>query len=198
MRVDPSVVEAPNEEAAADPARTKLDAVKHKGLRYAGVSVFNVIFGQVLLLIFLRLLSASASDVSKLVRFERAAEANSLAAIISAVPAYYLSRIYVWGKRGKSEMRREVLPFWVFVAIGWALSTLFAGITALLLDAPLEAGPLNPAKLAPNVAVIVSYGVLWVLRFFWMDKAFHLDHHHPHGPLDVLLDEDEPVEPDEG
>jgi hypothetical protein len=26
-----------------------------------------------------------------------------------------------------------------------------------------------------------------------MDKAFHLDHHHTHGPLDVLLDEDEPV-----
>jgi hypothetical protein len=30
-----------------------------------------------------------------------------------------------------------------------------------------------------------------------MDKAFHLDHHHAHGPLDVLLDEDEPVEDDD-
>jgi hypothetical protein len=27
-----------------------------------------------------------------------------------------------------------------------------------------------------------------------MDNAFHLDHHHAHGPLDVLLDEDEPVD----
>ena len=30
---------------------------------------------------------------------------------------------------------------------------------------------------ALNVAQMTAFGILWVIRFFWMDKAFHLDHH---------------------
>ena len=171
--------------AAADTSflQNALVAIKGKGLKYSMVSVFNVIFGQTLLTIFLHI------GVNK-------AEANAAAVIISAIPAYYMSRAWVWGKRGKSELKREVLPFWIFVFIGLLLSTVGVGLVAHFYAAPKDASFFAPAKLAANVASLLAFGVLWVIRFFWMDKAFHLDHHHAHGPVDVLLDEDEPVEAD--
>jgi putative flippase GtrA len=173
----------------------KKTAVKEKGLKYAGVSVFNVVSGIGLMNIFYRLLSASDQALPELQRTMRGGTANTLAVLISSVPAYYLSRSYVWGKRGRSELRREVLPFWIFVFVGLLLSTFMVSGVAHFVAAPREAGFFHPAKLAPIVAYLVAFGVLWVIRFFWMDKAFHLDTHHSHGPLDVVLDEDEPAEP---
>jgi putative flippase GtrA len=171
-----------------------MGAIRQKGLKYAGVSVVNLVLGVGLLNIFYRLFSASDEALPELSRALRGASANTLAVVISAVPAYYLSRAYVWGKRGKSELRREVLPFWIFALVGLVLSTVGVSSVAHFFSAPKNASFFHPAKLAPTVAQIGAFGVLWVIRFFWMDKAFHLDHHHAHGPLDVLLDEDEPVE----
>jgi putative flippase GtrA len=173
-----------------------MGAIRNKGLKYAGVSLVNVVMGNTLLIIFYRMLSASDEAIPEMNRLIRGSTANTLAVVISAVPAYYLSRAYVWGKRGKSELKREVLPFWIFVFIGLLLSTVGVGLVAHFYAAPKDASFFAPAKLAANVASLLAFGVLWVIRFFWMDKAFHLDHHHAHGPVDVLLDEDEPVEAD--
>src|SRR5215212_8241359 len=91
--------------SAPPPASTKgsaMDAIKDKGLKYSMVSIFNVAFGQTLLFLF--------------VHFDmRPAPANVLAVVVSAIPAYYMSRAWIWGKRGKSELKREVLPFCIFV-----------------------------------------------------------------------------------
>ncbi len=154
-----------------------LVAIKGKGLKYSMVSVFNVIFGQTLLTVFLHI------GVNK-------AEANAAAVIISAVPAYYMSRAWVWGKRGKSELRREVLPFWIFVGIGLVLSTVMvAGIADIWLNVKGTEMP----NIYTNLINIGAFGLLWVIRFFWMDKAFHLEHDHGFG-LDVLLDPSEPLD----
>jgi putative flippase GtrA len=191
VTVDSSLAPSARDETFMENA---IDAIRNKGLKYAGVSVFNVILGQALLIVFYRVLSASDEALPEISRVLRGASANTLAVCISAVPAYYLSRTYVWGKRGRSELLREILPFWVFVLVGLLLSTGGVALVAHFLAAPRSAGFFHPAKLAANVASMTAFGVLWVIRFFWMDKAFHLDHHHAHGPLDVLLDEDEPVE----
>jgi len=166
----------------------KIDAIKRNGLKYMGVTVFNLIFGQTLIIIFSHLLLDNDASVNDANHIFKAALVNTLSVFISAVPAYYMSRAWVWGKRGKSELRREVLPFWIFVIVGWLITTVAVSVIAAKYpDAP---------KFAINIASLFGFGVLWVLRFFWMDKAFHLDHHHAHGPMDVLLDEDELVEPD--
>src|SRR4051794_20585364 len=175
-----------------------MGAIRNKGAKYAGVSLVNLVLGNTLLIIFYRLFSASDEAIPEMGRLIRGSTANTLAVVISAVPAYYLSRAYVWGKRGKSELKREVLPFWIFVFIGLLLSTVGVRLVAHFTAPPRDAGFLAPAKLAANVASLLAFGVLWVIRFFWMDKAFHLDHHHPPGPVDVLLDEDEPVEGEPG
>ena len=43
---------------------------------------------------------------------------------ISTVPTYYLSRAWVWQKRGKSSIYAEIIPFWVMTFLGLLLSTL--------------------------------------------------------------------------
>jgi putative flippase GtrA len=156
-----------------------ITAIKGKGLKYSMVSVVNVVVGQGLLLVFVH-----AGVTAWL--------ANAVAVIISAIPAYYMSRAWVWGKRGKSELKREILPFWIFVGIGLFLSTGFVAIAAVIWPVPPDAGFFNLHKLIPNIVSILAFGVLWVIRFFWMDSAFHLEHDHGFG-LDVLLDPNEPV-----
>lgn len=152
--------------AEAPSSGKALDAVKAKGLKYSAVSVFNVLFGQGLLFILVH------RDIEPF-------KANMLGVCISAVPAYYLSRAWVWGKKGKSDLRTEVIPFWIFVAIGLAMSTGSVWLASTYFPAPADAGLLNIRKLLPNAANMFAFGILWVIRFFWMDKAFQPEH-HPH------------------
>jgi len=138
-----------------------LASVKEKGLKYLGVSVINVVVGQTLLLTFHAILGWPQ------------AAANALAVLISAFPAYYLSRKWVWGKSGKSHFKKEVLPFWIFVFIGLVFSTAMVALGAHLTDTT-GAGQ-NLAlweKLLPNILNALSFFILWIIRFFLMEKLF--------------------------
>ena len=44
------------------------------------------------------------------------------------MPAYYLNRAWVWGKRGKSHLTKEVVPFWAFAFSGLVLSTIIVAL----------------------------------------------------------------------
>ena len=142
------------------PVHNAVEKIKAKGLKYSAVSVVNVVVGQGLLIFFHAILGLGATT------------SNVLAVCISAVPAYYLSRRFVWGKTGKSHFRKEVLPFWIFVIIGLVFSTLTVTVAAHLYP---------DSKLLPNIVNMASFGILWVARFFLMDKLFH---RHP-APIEV-------------
>ncbi|MEI7593424.1 MAG: GtrA family protein [Actinomycetes bacterium] len=138
-----------------------IESIKGKGARYSAVSVVNVIIGQGLLLV----LHSWFHWPSAL--------ANACSVLISAFPAYYLSRRWVWGKSGKSHFKKEVLPFWIFVAIGFVFSTLMVALTAYLTGTTGEATDLSTIqKLLPNLVNMASFGLLWVVRFFLMEKLF--------------------------
>src|SRR5262249_40487347 len=49
--------------------------------------------------------------------------ANIWAVCISAIPSYILNRTWAWGKRGKSHLWKEVVPFWALALLGLAFST---------------------------------------------------------------------------
>ncbi|MCC5953251.1 MAG: GtrA family protein [Acidimicrobiia bacterium] len=146
---------------------TAFGKVRLHGLRYSAVSVVNVIIGQSLLFLFLNVAHIGA------------ATSNVLAVCLSAVPAYYLSRAWVWGKRGKSHLTKEVLPFWGFALAGLLLSTAAVFVTSRLLD--ITPGEVEGwRRLVPNVANIGAFGVLWVVKFFVLDSMiFGPGSHHP-------------------
>ena len=138
-------------------------SVKEKGPKYMAVSVVNVIVGQGLLLLFHAVLHWNQ------------ALANALAVCISAVPAYYLSRAWVWGRTGKSHFKTEVLPFWIFVGIGLVFSTAMVALVSHLTGAAsTPASQLTLAeKLLPNLVNAASFFLLWIVRFFLFEKHVH-------------------------
>lgn len=122
-----------------------------KGLKYLAVSAFNVVLGQALLLGFQTVGGFSPTA------------ANMLAVVISAVPGYILSRYWVWGRSGKNQWLTEVAPFWGLGLLGFVLSTLAIQVVTNLYDG-------DPPPLLVNFTNLVAFGVIWVAKFFILDR----------------------------
>jgi putative flippase GtrA len=152
-------------------AHSKTEAGK-RAIRYSATSVICVGITQVLILIFYRLLKWSE------------VESNLAATMITSVPAFALNKYWVWGKRGKAHMRREVLPFWAFTVAGWILST---GAVFLARDVG------NPHSALRTITVmfasIFGFGVLWVLKYIFLDKIMFGPEHHTPYDEDIEIEE---------
>lgn len=93
--------------------------------------------------------------------------------VVAAVPAYFLHRSWVWGKRGRSHLVREVLPFWVMVVLGIGVSTLGAMGVRHLVNQHDWSHLVDTALV--SFANIVSFAVFWVLKIFLFNRIFRVD-----------------------
>lgn len=138
----------------------------HKFFKYSMTSVVGVVMGQSLIFLFASILDWSWGW------------ANVTAVAISTLPTYYISRAWVWRKRGKSSLYAEVVPFWVMTFLGLLLST----IAVVFLE---RRYPDN--KILANVGNVMGFGVLWLAKFFILDRIlFKVTHEHPEGPAPFL------------
>lgn len=119
-----------------------------KLLRYSAASVVGVVVGQSCLYVFYEGVGLPG------------VVANLLAVAISSVPAYLINRYWVWRKRGRNSVRREIVPFWGMALAGLVLSTLFIAVVD-------ERTDWAPAIQAANLA---GFGVLWIAKFFILDR----------------------------
>jgi len=145
-----------------------------RAIRYVCTSGFGVVSTQILLFLFLHVIGW------------RPVPSNFVAVSLIAIPAFLLNKYWVWGKRGKAHMRREVLPFWIFTVAGWILSTV-----AVVLVVRLTKDGANPDgnKYAVQGANIAGFGILWVLKYVFLDKImFGTDHHTPYDE-DIEIEE---------
>jgi len=119
-----------------------------KLLRYCGVSAVNVVTGLSTLAFAHAVLgwSAVASSVS--------------AWAVSTVPAYLLSRHWVWQQRGSHSISAEIMPFWILALAGLAFSTLVVALVALFTD--------KTAMIM--LANLGAYGVVWVIKYLVIDN----------------------------
>lgn len=118
-----------------------------KAFRYVSVSGFGTVITQALIWLFHGRLGWGGAPT------------NVAAVCISSVPCYWLNRRWVWGKRDRNSLRREVVPFWAMALAGLVLSTIFAAIA----DAVWH------STLAVSGANIAGFGVLWVAKFLVLD-----------------------------
>ena len=125
------------------------DEYAAKGLRFLAVSAFNMIFGQSLLVL------ANAGFAWSFVA------SNVFAVGISAGPAYVLSRYWVWQKKGKNHLWKEVLPFWSLAFLGLVLSTMLVAVAETYSDR-------TPVLMGTN---FVAFGCVWATKFFILDKV---------------------------
>jgi putative flippase GtrA len=128
--------------------------------KYASVSVISTIVSQVTLLLTFGVFQVM-SEVP----------ANILANAVATVPSYYLNRSWVWGKNGKSHLWREVVPFWVLSFVGLA----FSSLAVWLAGDVARHHHLHHfgTTVLVNGANLLSFAVLWVVKFLIYEKLFH-------------------------
>ncbi len=88
--------------------------------------------------------------------------------VVAGVPAYFLSRQWVWGRSGRSHLWREVVPFWVLSITG----IVFAIGAAVLARHVVQADHLH--HLLGTVVVmganVGAFGVLWLFKFLVLNR----------------------------
>lgn len=119
-------------------------------LRYLLTSGINVVNHQVLLQVAVRWWGWSGG------------QANVFAAVVAALPAYLLSRYWVWQVDGRPSLRAEVIPFWTIALLGLIASTITATVADRLFDRPIMI----------SVGSLVGYFIVWVLKFLVLDRLF--------------------------
>lgn len=120
-------------------------------LRYLLTSGINVVNHQVLLQVAVRWWGWSGGT------------ANAFAAFVAALPAYLLSRYWVWEVDGKPSLRLEVIPFWVIALVGLLASTATAAAADRLFADPIWI----------SIGSLAGYAVVWVLKFLVLDLLFN-------------------------
>jgi putative flippase GtrA len=86
--------------------------------------------------------------------------ANVVSVLIGAVPAYLMSRAWVWKLDGKISMSSEVLPFWGLNVIGFVFST----VTVAAVE------QWTTTSFVVNVARLCAWGVVWVFKYLVLDR----------------------------
>lgn len=119
-----------------------------KLLRYCGVSVVNVVTGVTTLFVCLEII-----EMQRVV-------ANVAAWVVSTVPAYLLSRYWVWQQSGSNSVASEIAPFWILALIGLGFSTLCIWIAGYFTESSFVLIAVN----------FCAYGVVWVAKYFVLDR----------------------------
>lgn len=116
-------------------------------LKFGFVSGFNVVCHQVVFYLFRQVFDYG--DVW----------ANVFAALVTAVPAFILSRIWVWPAQG-TDWRKQAIPFWVIAILGVFVSS---GMVAI-------ASQISDTTIVVQGASFFGYFLIWLAKFFVLDK----------------------------
>jgi len=157
-------------------AHARSDAGR-RAIRYVTTSGIGVVLTQALLSLFLYVFHWPGGP------------SNVLAVSLVSVPAFLLNKYWVWGKRGRAHMRKEVLPFWLFTIAGLALSTLAVVAVVALTKDPDVPSLENGNKLAVQFANLAGFGALWILKYLFLDKIMFGEHHHTPYDEDIEAEE---------
>jgi len=125
--------------------------------KYTSVSVVSTLVTQVVLFLTYHVWSIGS-----------AVECNVVATVVASVPAYYLNRSWTWGKKGRSNIWGEVVPFWTIALVAMVLSTIAVGVAANNADR-ITHDSLERALIV-NGANLVTYAVLWTLRYLVLNR----------------------------
>jgi putative flippase GtrA len=137
-----------------------------KKLRYASVSVAFLPIGQGLL----QFLGPWLDDY---------VAASLLAASIATIPNFFANKHFVWRVNSRKHLHKQVLVFWVAVMLGVSLATLFT----YLVEKNVIAGQTTLVRGTTVLsAQLLGFGIVWVGRFFILDRWLFKRTTCPSGP----------------
>ena len=143
-----------------------------KLIRYAMVSVISTAVSFAVLLVVFGLLHLWGEVVSTV-----------FANVVASIPSYFLTRSWVWGKKGRSHLVKEIIPFWTMSALGVAFSIIGASI-AKHIGEHYGLSHFEQTVLV-EVANVTSFAVFWVAKYLVFNRIFKV---HPLEELDELVE----------
>ncbi len=152
--------------APARAARTPPGRLPGKALRYVGGSVVAAGCSEVTLVVLYGLLHVAPGPSSV------------LAWVAGAVPNYWLNRSWTWRRRGRPDLRREVLPYVAVIATTLLLAVV---ATAAVDRWSRDAATGSTARVVLVAGTFLAvYVAVFVLRFALLDRLFtRLDRDRP-------------------
>jgi putative flippase GtrA len=92
--------------------------------------------------------------------------------LVATVPSYYLNRSWTWGKKGRSHVLKEIVPFWTMSVLGIAVSYFGARLAKHIVNA--YNFPHAVDTLIVMLANFLSFGIFWVLKLMLFNRIFHV------------------------
>lgn len=136
-----------------------------RSLRYVAMSGVAVVVSQAVLLITYGHL-----------RWNELA-AQTAAVVISTIPAYFMSRMWVWEKGGRSHLWKEVIPFW-----GISFAQFLISLIGVHFGQGVVEGLTDDHQLRTLGLLTISlglYGIMWVGKFVLLNRVLFA-HREPH------------------
>jgi len=90
--------------------------------------------------------------------------------LVATVPSYYLNRNWTWGRTGRGDVWREMVPFWVASVIG-ILASMGGAQGARDLSLSLHLHHLLSTVVVDG-ANIATYGILWIAKYLLFNVLF--------------------------
>ena len=147
--------------ASISELRARITPGRKKAIKYTLVSVISVAVTLVTFVI-----------LNGLFRLDAVAS-NILAVTAGGIPSFWLNRRWAWGKKGKSHIWKEHIPFWVMNFTGLALSTWWVAMAEKWGMRNLDSHALRTAANAG--ANLAAFGVLWILKFMIFNRLFFVE-----------------------
>lgn len=151
-----------------------------KQLRYAGVSLVFVPLGQILIQLFGALLFTTDSAGGPETNWVAASIAS---AAVLTVPNFFANKHWVWRNTSKENLRTQVIVFWVAAMLGVGLATLLT----YLVDVAISGHGIWE-KVAVFGAQLTGFGIVWLARYFILDRWLFKVTHHGDEPTEEDLD----------
>jgi putative flippase GtrA len=103
--------------------------------------------------------------------------ANVVATGAGTIPSFELNRRWVWAKAGRRSVLKEIVPFCSLSGFGLVASTLVvSAVAGWARAAGLGRGP---ETILSQVANLGTFGVLWAVQYFLLDRVLFAGHGRP-------------------
>jgi putative flippase GtrA len=96
-----------------------------------------------------------------------AGSANVIAVCCGIAPSYFANRHWVWGRSGRGDLVREIVPFWVLSLAGLGASTVAVSVVA----SAVASWSTSARALVLPLANLSVFGALWIGQFSLLDKV---------------------------
>ncbi len=94
---------------------------------------------------------------------------GTVAVMTSTVPAYFLSRRWVWVRQGEGSIRREITMFWLLSFLQFLVSLAILAIAGRYIKPRVESKSLQ--ALLFNIVNLGTYGAMWIGKFLFLNKV---------------------------